>query len=219
MFIDIHVHNAYQLEDTLLLVNVFPQDTGNLENDGFYSVGLHPWNVNTSNLSGDIGLVRNAAINPNVIAIGETGLDRKINVPYIDQLKAFEQQLEIAEALKKPVIIHCVKAYDDIISIRKKFSPDIPWIIHWFNASNQIATELIKHNCYLSFGIMLFKENSKAFAVFKNLPDNKMFFETDDAGINITEVYEKASKVKNLKLNQLTTIIKNNFTTCFGNIL
>ncbi|MBN2612497.1 MAG: TatD family hydrolase [Bacteroidales bacterium] len=219
MLIDIHVHTKYNHQDTLLLLNVFPKDAGHLDSQNIYSVGLHPWHVKKGSLTDDISRVRKAAENPQVIAIGETGLDRKTDVPYIDQLNAFEQQLEIAETFRRPVIIHCVKAYDDIISIRKKFNPSIPWIIHWFNASTQIADELLKNNCYLSFGTMLFKENSKAFGVFKNMPVNRLFLETDDAGINIADVYDKAAKERAMEIVQLTVIIQKNFTTCFGTLI
>lgn len=219
MFIDIHVHSFYKQDETILLLNLFPQDTNMLNQDGYYSVGLHPWYVKAETITQDIANVNEAASRSNVLAIGEIGLDKKIELTYIDQLRAFEQQLEIAEKLNMPVIIHCVKAYDDILSIRKKSNQSIPWIIHWFNASEQIASELIKNNCYLSFGQMLFKENSKAFSVFKNMPLNNMFFETDDTGVSILEVYEKAVQVRNISLPELKKIIKTNFINCFGKIV
>lgn len=219
MYIDIHVHNRYEDDDVMLLLNLFPGDTDKIGPSGYYSVGLHPWHINDAALTSDISAVNEAAGNPKVLAIGEIGLDKKIAVPYIDQLKVFEQQLEIAEKFKKPVIIHCVKAYDDILSIRKKFSQVIPWIIHWFSASEQIAAELIKSNCYLSFGQMLFKENSRAYGVFKNMSLNHVFFETDDTGVSISQVYQKAAQVRNVSLAELQKQTKNNFNNCFGDLI
>ena len=219
MYIDIHAHNNYQEENTALLLNVFPQDVQVLNKKGFYSVGLHPWYVNKNTISKDISIVKTASENPHVIAIGEIGLDKKTDISYYDQLQAFEQQLAIAEDLKKPVIIHCVKAYDDILSIRKKSNRSIPWIFHWFNSSEQIAGEILKYNGYLSFGIMLFKENSKAFKVFQQMPLNKVFLETDDLDISILQAYEKAAKRRNIPLEDLTDQILSNFKTCFGDIL
>jgi len=218
-YIDIHVHNHYKDDDVMLLLNLFPGDADKIHPAGYYSIGLHPWYVNDAIFSSDIDAIKQAADNPNVLAIGEIGLDKKNDVPYIDQLKAFEQQLEIAEKLRKPVIVHCVKAYDDILSIRKKFNQSIPWIIHWFNAGGQIAADLIKNNCYLSFGKMLFKENSKAFSVFKNMTLNRAFFETDDTGISILQVYQKAAEVRNISLAELEKLIKNNFNNCFGELV
>ena len=219
MYIDIHVHNQYEQENSRLVLNIFPNSIDKLECNGLYSVGLHPWYINEKTYPSEINSVKTASENHNVIAIGEIGLDKNIDVSYLTQVKVFEQQLEIAENSKKPVIIHCVKAYDDIISIRKKSNRSIPWIIHWFNASEQIAGELLKYNCYLSFGIMLFKENSKAFKVFQNMPLNKAFFETDDTGISISEVYEKAVIARNIKLTELNKQIKSNFKSCFGHLI
>jgi TatD DNase family protein len=219
MYIDIHVHNDYSDEDTMLLLNLFPGDADKMNPSVYYSIGLHPWYVNDKTFDSDIDIINQVAVNPNVLAIGEIGLDKKTDVPYINQLRAFEQQLEIAGKLKKPVIIHCVKAYDDILSIRKKFNQSIPWIIHWFNAGEQIAGELIKYNCYLSFGRMLFKENSKAFGVFKSMPLDRVFFETDDTGVGILQVYQKAAHARNVSLVELQKLIKNNFNNCFGDLL
>ncbi len=219
MYIDIHVHKYYQQDNTVLLQNLFPQDADTIDKNGFFSIGLHPWHVNTKKYTSDISIVKAASENSRVIAIGEIGLDKKIDISYIDQLHVFEQQLDIAENLNKPVIIHCVKAYDDILSIRKKSNRSIPWIFHWFNASQQIAEEILKYNGYLSFGIMLFKENSKAFKVFQQMPLNKLFLETDDAGVTILEAYDKAAKTRNISIGALSDQILDNFKTCFGNIL
>jgi TatD DNase family protein len=219
MYIDIHVHNYYKDKKVVLLLNLFPRDADKIIPDLYYSIGLHPWHVNRKTLAGDLDAIVKATTASNVLAIGEIGLDKKIDVSYIDQLKAFELQLEIAEKVNKPVIIHCVKAYDDILSIRKKSNLTIPWIIHWFNASEQIADELTKNNCYLSFGKMLFKENSRAFRVFKNIQLNRVFFETDDTGISILEVYHQAERIRNVSLSALKKHIKSNFNDCFGNLL
>ncbi len=219
MYIDIHVHNHYKDDDVVLLLNLFPGNSDKINTSGYYSIGLHPWYVNDKTYDNDITAVRQEAAHPNVLAVGEIGLDKKIDVPYFLQLQAFEQQLDIAEKLQKPVIIHCVKAYDDIISIRRRFNISIPWIIHWFNASEEIAAELIKYNCYLSFGQMLFKENSRAFRVFKNMNLDRAFFETDDTGVSISQVYKKAAEVRNVKVAELQKHMKINFKNCFGDLV
>ena len=219
MYIDIHVHNEYKQEDVLLLLNLFPGDTDKCNDKGFYSVGLHPWYVNENSLNYQVGLVRKAASKPNFIAVGEIGLDKKVDTPIEWQIKAFTDQLAIAEELGKPVIIHCVRAYDQLLSFRKKSNRHIPWIIHWFNASKQMADDLIEKNCYLSFGHMLFNENTKAFRVFKELPVDRIFFETDDAGLSITEIYEKGSECLDISLEDLQNQIIKNFRNCFGDIL
>jgi len=102
-----------------------------------------------------------------------------------------------------------------MLSHRKKSDQKIPWIFHWFNADIQIARELIRKNCYLSFGHMLFNEQSRAFQVFRELPPDRIFFETDDAGYSIQEVYERGSSMLNIQITDLKARIMDNFADCF----
>lgn len=217
MYIDIHKHGKETKEDIFVLRNLFPDQVHEIDTQKYYSLGLHPWHVEKEKLDIDITKVHENASKKEIIAIGETGLDQKVNVSYIHQIEAFEQQLEIAEEFRLPVIIHCVKAYNDIITIRKRNGISLPWIIHWFNASQQIAEDLINLNCYLSFGCMLFNEKSKAFRVFPNIPEKNIFLETDDTEYSIIDVYRKASGLRQISEDKLKIILKNNFKSCFNN--
>lgn len=213
-YIDIHTHTYYRDPETTLVLNVFPNDTDKLNLPAFLSIGLHPWHVDES-WENKVDTVRNASVRNNVVAIGEAGLDKVTGSRFDLQHMAFSAQLAIAESLKKPMIIHCVRSYSELLAIRKKSDQSIPWIFHWFNASKQIAEELIRKNCYLSFGHMLFNEQSKAFQVFKLIPASHLFFETDDAGYPIQEVYAKAAIIRNIELTELKAQIMNNFGRCF----
>ncbi len=152
---------------------------------------------------------------PNVIAVGEAGLDKAIKNPWEIQLKAFTAQLSVAESNSRPMIIHCVHAYSEMLAFRKKSGLSLPWIFHWFNASGQTAAELIRKNCYLSFGHMLFNEQSKAFRVFREVPLDRVFFETDDAGVTIRDVYARAAEIRKIPEDDLKKRIMDNFGLCF----
>lgn len=102
-----------------------------------------------------------------------------------------------------------------MLGIRKKTGYRIPWIFHWFNADIAIARELIKKNCYLSFGHMLFNDRSKAFAVFPEIPAENIFFETDDSGYTIQQVYQQAASIRKLGIGDLQKQIMDNFARCF----
>jgi TatD DNase family protein len=108
-----------------------------------------------------------------------------------------------------------VRSYSELLAIRKKSRKSVPWIFHWFNADERIAEALIRENCYLSFGHMLFREESKAFRAFQTVPPEYVFFETDDAGYSIREIYSKAADLRNMTVNDLKTRILDNFTRCF----
>jgi TatD DNase family protein len=216
MYIDIHRHSADKGKADVVLRNLFHNETNQVSTEKFCSVGLHPWHCKSESIDRDIELVKECARNKNVIAIGETGIDKAVSFDFEIQRKAFLEQIEIAKNAGKPMIIHCVKAYDKLLSIRKNAGHKHPWIIHWFNAAPQTAFDLISKGCYLSFGIMLFKEESKAFKAFHQIPLDRFFFETDDVDITIREVYEKAAIMKKLPIETLQKQIELNFTACFG---
>jgi TatD DNase family protein len=214
-YIDIHTHTHYQDSETTLVLNVFPEEQDKFELPDFFSIGLHPWHVHENTWEKLVESIKNAAKNKKVLAVGEAGLDKIVKNTYETQQLAFAAQLAIAESMKKPLIIHCVRSYSELMAFRKKSDQSVPWIFHWFNADEQIAKELIRKNCYLSFGHMLFNEQSKAFSVFKIVSIDHVFFETDDAGNTIREVYTRASNIRNIKETDLKTQIMDNFGRCF----
>ena len=217
-FIDIHTHSYYQDEKTKLLLNVFPEETEKFQHPCYFSVGLHPWHVHADSVEANLKWIEKHIDNTNVLAIGEIGLDKTIAAPWKDQVYAFEKQLALAEVHCKPVILHCVRSYNELILYRNASNQQLPWIFHWFNASFEIARELIRKNCYLSFGHMLFNENSKAYSVFTAISADSIFLETDDAGHTIQEISDRAALIKGMHLSQLMQQINNNFTRCFGTI-
>ncbi len=217
-YLDIHRHSAYPHKDVVLVRNLFPDQTDELKNPGYYSVGLHPWHLKEENYVQQLEIVREAANDSKVIAIGEAGLDKVIEVPYELQMKVFKQQIEIAESVQKPLIIHCVRSYNDILYLRKSSNQKVPWIFHWFNSNQQTARELIKKNCYLSFGHMLFNNKSKAHRIFPLLPGERIFLETDDGEKTILEIYERAATLRATTVEKLRDQLINNFETCFNRI-
>ncbi|MBN2486497.1 MAG: TatD family hydrolase [Bacteroidales bacterium] len=219
MYIDIHRHSSDSGDADVVLRNVFHNEHGRVLSENYCSVGLHPWHINRASLVRDLGLVGKMALQSNVLAIGETGLDKAVDIDIETQREAFRAQAEIAKMANKPLIIHCVKAYDELLSLRKNSRHKQPWIFHWFNAAPQTAFDLIAKGCYLSFGITLFKEEGKAFKSFGQIPLDRVFFETDDVGLSIKEVYEKAAFLRNITMDKLMGQIKLNFKNCFGKSL
>jgi TatD DNase family protein len=215
-YIDIHTHTFYQDPEVSLVLNAFPEEDEKLQLPVNLSIGLHPWYVYENSWENQIEKIKIAANYDKVIAIGEAGLDKTKNNSFDIQQLAFIAQLNIACLLKKPLIIHCVRSYSELLAYRKKSDQSLPWIIHWFNGDVQIARELIRKNCFLSFGHMLFNEQSKAFRVFKTLSPDHVLFETDNAGYTIKEVYARASDIWNMPLNDLKKHIIENFHHCFN---
>ncbi len=216
MYIDIHRHSANKGEADLVMRNLYHTEIAEIPITPFCSVGLHPWHIHESVPQEIFDAIGHSAINSQVLAIGETGLDKAIETKLEWQLDAFQKQVEIAKKYNKPMIIHCVRAYNELQLIRKNSHHKQPWIFHWFNASAHTAFDLINKGCYLSFGHMLFKENSKAYRAFLEIPVERIFLETDDAAISIKEVYARAADLRGMVYEKMQEQIKNNFKTCFG---
>ncbi len=215
LFIDIHTHN--KIQKNFALINLFPDDISEISEKNFYSAGIHPWKVTKINISKQLSVIENTAKQKNILAIGEIGLD-KFHPDFELQKDVFLNQLHIAETLKKPVLIHCVKAYSELLEILKKENLNIPVIIHRYSGNITIAKELIKFGCYFSFGHELFNEKSKTPKVFKKIPAENIFLETDDADISIEKIYEKAGEIKEISTENINKQILSNFNFVFGNI-
>lgn len=218
-YIDIHSHNSTSNKDILRVKNIFPSQANNdksNEDSQHFSIGIHPWRINERDVKGDIETIKEYASSDYCLAIGEIGLDRLTDVPLDKQFDLFIKQLEIAEGLKKPVIIHCVKAYPELITIKKNRTISIPWIIHGFNNNTQLATDLLKHDCYLSFGYHLTIDNSNAQKVLKIISEENFFLETDDKDHSIENIYNIAAKIKNIEPEKVIKIIHENYKRVFN---
>ena len=214
--IDIHTHTRQPESDHIQLVNLFPGGDARLPEQGWYTAGQHPWHITMENRQAALNWVKECASQDRVLAIGETGLDKTTAVPWELQEAVFTAHIRLAEALRKPLIIHCVQAYSEMLAFRKKSDLSLPWIFHWFNSGEQTARELIRKNCYLSYGASLFRPGSKAFRAFPALPASNLFMETDDAGYSIPEVYEKAAAMRDISLESWMRTMAANFRQCFG---
>ncbi|WP_417941330.1 TatD family hydrolase [Flavobacterium sp. RS13.1] len=211
-FFNLHTHQFTNSADVLELVNQYPQDFD--ASVPFYSIGIHPWYIVEDRIDANLKIIEEKLKEENCLAIGECGLDKRIEIPFEQQVSVFEQQLFLAEKYKKPVVIHCVAAYQEVISIKKKLNISIPMIIHGFSKNNQIASQLINEGFYLSFGKFLLR-NPDLKAVFQNIPNDRFFLETDTIEENIQQVYELASNYKDLKNQELQSVILNNYKNVF----
>ncbi|WP_304066085.1 TatD family hydrolase [Pedobacter glucosidilyticus] len=217
-FINIHTHKKAFSPQEWILRNAFlvlkPQELNVLNYS--VSVGLHPWFVTeVKDVSNKLASYLKIE---NVFAIGEIGLDR-VNGPDLElQKQVFQKQLAIAEAYQKPVIIHAVKAYADIIPYLKRFK--MPFILHGFNGNLQQLKQLISYpQVYFSFGKDLLKPDCKAYQAFQEVPANRFFLETDTAPLQIQEIYHQAAKIRKIDIAQLKKQVFYNFEAVFKRLI
>lgn len=140
-----------------------------------YSVGFHPWHGLDELTEADFDLLARCARHPQVVAIGETGMDRVRGAALDVQEQAFVRHLNLAQALGKPVVAHCVKAAQDLLVARHRAGLDaVPLVIHGMRGNRNVARTLLDAGCYLSFGL---RHNPSALSV---TPLDRLLIETDD---------------------------------------
>lgn len=213
--IDLHTHSATDDQPgTFAIRNIRYQDAANLKpGEGYFSVGLHPWEAGSIHLNLD--LLDQFMGRPYFIALGEIGLD-KLKGPDQDfQAQVFIDQARIAEAHCKPVIIHCVRAWESLIMIKHILAPSVPWIIHGFSGKPELAGRLVSEGFYLSYGAALLNKDTRLPDSFRYTPINRLFLETDESTASIREIYERAASIRNISLIELKIYIAENFETVF----
>lgn len=148
----------------------------------YAAVGVHPHDVGDLDDTAIDTLRKLATENEKVVAIGEIGLDYYYdNYPRDIQQKWFIKQIELANELKLPIIIHDRDAHGDTLEIIKKYkSPEIGCVLHCYSGSVELAREYVKMGCYISLsGTVTFKNNKKTKEVAREIPLDRLFIETD----------------------------------------
>lgn len=210
MHYNIHTHHFSNNSKIVELVNQYPNEI-NAELTNF-TVGIHPWYLKENTFLDDLAAIESVIQLPNFKAVGECGLDKRIETSIEIQKKILIPQLLLAEKYKKPVILHCVAAYQEIIEIKKELKLTVPMVIHGFSKNNQVAESLVKNEFYLSFGKHLL-QNPELEIVLKTIPLQQLFLETDMIDQTIFEVYSKAERVLNINLEP---IIEENYNRVFN---
>ena len=186
MLIDIHTHNLQTQSDDQLRFIV-----------GIHSLGIHPWELilpfSESKWNSKFLTLKNE-FNSKTLAIGECGLDRRREgiVDCKTQEIVLGWQMDWALEVKRPLILHCVKAEADLLALlkTKKYKGRI--LLHDFAGNSEMANAFLKYDCFFSFGKRLFNPTSHAVAVMKLLPMDKIFLETDDQQeFTIKDIYKK----------------------------
>ena len=211
-FFNLHTHLQTKQINVIELVNQYPQQFDAAI--PFYSIGIHPWYIVQGRVEADLAIIEGKLIERNCLAIGECGLDKRIEVPMLLQEMVFERQLLLAQKFNKAVVIHCVAAFQEVIEIKKRLNISVPMIIHGFSKNSQVANQLISNGFYISFGKYLLK-NTELEEVFKSIPDNRFFLETDTIKEGIETVYELAAKYKGISVGDMQRLIHRNFGSVF----
>jgi TatD DNase family protein len=207
VLINIHTHQESTNEEHIEIISLF--HNASIPEGQLFSIGAHPWHAEKNTPQALID-----EIFPKVrfaFAIGECGLDRSSSANWDKQVELFRLQIALSEDTKKPLIIHAVKSYPDIIALHKIHQPKQAWIIHGYQGNRENMQQLTQHGIYLSYGADILRNQNKLDDCLINTPEDKLFFETDEASVNILSVYEYAARLRNVSIERLTEQIHENF--------
>jgi len=179
---------------------------------GTFSAGLHPKDIST-NWKEDFERIKNISLSQNCLTIGECGLDGLIDIDDKLQNEVFKAHISWAQDIKKPITIHCVRRFSQILHYK---NANVPLVIHGFNKKENIAEELLDAGFYLSFGYAAL-ENLSLHRIIKNIPIQRLFLETDDSDFEISQLYEKVSEIKSLSIENLNNQMWENLNLIVDN--
>jgi TatD DNase family protein len=211
-YFNLHTHRRTFDTDTLELLNQYPWEFDATFPQ--YSIGIHPWHIDENRLESDLNIIEEKLQLNECLALGECGLDKRIEIPMELQISVFERQIALAEKYQKPLVLHLVAAFQELIEIKNRLNISVPIVIHGFSKNEQVAKQLIDNGFYISFGKYLLR-NPELKSVFLSVPDDRFFLETDMIEETLEQVYNLAANYKNITVDDLKSIVNANFNTVF----
>ena len=170
------------------------------------AVGLHPWQAEHGALPSEEQIEA-------ADAVGEIGLDKACGVDFERQTAVFEAQLRLAEQYQKPVVLHCVRAFEEVMNALEKFA----WrtvIFHGFIGSSEQAERAVKKGYYLSFGART-ERSKKTIEALCATPLDLLFVETDEAETPIEEIYALVARLRGVEVEELAAATRQNHARIF----
>lgn len=216
-FYDVHTHQIYSEDNDdpyhSCIFDVYSLEfevAKELHQRHSFSCGVHPWYSEDSETQ--MTYLTEITANPRIVAIGETGLDKLKGPSFNVQTPVFKKHIEISEKLEKPVIIHCVKAWEELLKIKKETSPKQPWIIHGYRGKLDLTKRLLNEGFYFSVGENINVESMQL------IPIDRLFCETDEGDITIREVYQQAAQSLNIDMIDFADRVAQNVRKMFPSL-
>ncbi|UZJ64582.1 TatD family hydrolase [Sphingobacterium sp. KU25419] len=215
LYIDIHTHQHHSPEADLFGVynNMLNSDQ-DLWLFQPVTAGLHPWHIAEEDPGKGLSLLEELLQDKEIVAVGECGLDKAISIPLAIQQSIFQQQIRLAKAYRTPLIIHCVRAFEEVQYALKAEQFTGKSIFHGFNKNKTIADQLLKKGFYLSFGASIL--TGKHDETLASAPLDQLFLETDDVQLDIRTLYAYMAQLKKISLEELKNTVFNNYQLVFG---
>ena len=190
-YIDFHTHQVPVSKNVIAIV------------EGRDTWGIHPWKADETFVVPDLSAK---------LAIGECGLDGLRGPSMEVQESVFLEQIRLSEELGKPLIIHCVKAFDRLLQLRKELNPKQSWMFHGFRGKPQQLRSHLDAGFFVSFG---FQHNEESLRI---CPIDRLLLETDDDEFHpIDEIYNNVARKRELEVTSLVKQMTENYRAFFRN--
>ncbi len=174
-----------------------------LPSSGYFTIGVHPYDVEELS-EGCFEVLSSMATNPRCVGIGECGIDKRVG-GVDNQAVGFKRHCNVAQELNKPIVIHCVRAQNEILSIVS--GATIPKLFHAYHKYTKQLGEL--NNTYFSLTI-----NNIAHA--RDIPLSKIVLESDDGDCyELYRAYEVLSAERKVGTEELRRIVAENFYSIY----
>ena len=206
MLLDIHTHQMPSVAGEGIR-NVSPVEFRPAEG-AYYSVGIHPWQASEASPA-DWERLEEAVRHPSVLAVGEAGLDKRTSVPLELQKEVFVRQVLLSETVCKPLVIHCVKAFNELVEMKRKYRPSVPWVVHGFRNNLHIARTLMQEGIYFSLGERYRPE------VLQSLPLDRLLAETDESTRDIRTLIGRMAEMRGMSSGVLCRRVDENARNIF----
>ena len=200
-------------------------------NEVYAALGIHPTEAQNAK-DEDFEKISELSSNTKVVAIGECGLDYYWDKTFINEQKsAFSKQIEIAKALKKPILVHDREAHKDTFDLlTENINDEIPVIMHCFSGSLEFAKECVKKGFYIALGgVVTFKNAKKVHEIAKQIPLEHLLLETDAPYLTpvpfrgkrnepayVKFVAEKIAELRGISFEEVAEITTKNANEIFG---
>jgi TatD DNase family protein len=212
-FIDIHSHN-YNTNENEIKIHVI--DNFSMITENIFCYGIHPWHIDKYNIDSVIDNLNEIKNNKNFIALGEIGLDKSYPSEFNKQKEYFRRQISFAVINNIDwIVIHCVKAFNEVYVILVEMNYKGSILFHGFNSSIEMVKQFSIFDCYYSFGHLLIT-NNKNQKLFKKIRIEQIFLETDDQSTySIQDIYKKAASIRSVPITELKDRLEQKFKKLF----